>query len=50
MKKCKGKAELVLTGRYAQWEFIGLSDYVTEFVQIKHAYYEGAKARKGIEY
>jgi cob(I)alamin adenosyltransferase len=50
MKKCKRKVELVLTGRYAPWEFIGLADYVTEFVQIKHAYYEGAKARKGIEF
>jgi cob(I)alamin adenosyltransferase len=50
MKMCKGKVELVLTGRYAPWEIMGMSDYVTEFVQIKHAYYEGSKARKGIEY
>lgn len=50
IKKCKGKVELVLTGRYAPWEFIGVADYVTEFIQIKHAYYEGAKARKGIEF
>jgi ATP:corrinoid adenosyltransferase len=26
------------------------ADYVTELVQIKHAYYAGARARKGIEY
>jgi cob(I)alamin adenosyltransferase len=50
MKRCKGKVELVLTGRYAPWEIMGMADYVTEFVQIKHAYYEGSKARKGIEY
>lgn len=50
MKTCKGKVELVLTGRYAPWEIMGMADYVTEFVQIKHAYYEGSKARKGIEY
>ncbi len=50
MKGCKGKVELVLTGRYAPWEIMGMADYVTEFIQIKHAYYEGAKARKGIEY
>jgi cob(I)alamin adenosyltransferase len=50
MKTCKGKLELVLTGRYAPWEIMGMADYVTEFIQIKHAYYEGSKARKGIEY
>jgi len=50
MKRCKGRVELVLTGRYAPWEILGMADYVTEFVQIKHAYYEGSKARKGIEY
>jgi cob(I)alamin adenosyltransferase len=50
MKMCKGKVELVLTGRYAPWEIMGMADYVTEFIQIKHAYYEGSKARKGIEY
>lgn len=50
MERCKGRVELVLTGRYAPWEFIGLADYVTEFIQIKHAYYEGEKARKGIEF
>ena len=50
MKKCKGKVELVLTGRYAPWEIMGMADYVTEFIQIKHAYYEGSKARKGLEY
>jgi cob(I)alamin adenosyltransferase len=50
MKKCKGKVELVLTGRYAPWEILGMADYVTDFIQTKHAYYEGARARKGIEY
>jgi cob(I)alamin adenosyltransferase len=50
MKRCKRKVELVLTGRYAPWEIMGMADYVTEFIQIKHAYYQGSKARKGIEY
>lgn len=50
MKKCKGKVELVMTGREALPEFTRLADYVTEFVQIKHPYYSGARARKGIEY
>jgi len=39
-----------MTGMSAPIEFIELADYATEFIQIKHAYYMGAKARKGIEY
>ena len=50
IERCKRKIELVMTGMSAPMEFIQLSDYATEFVQIKHAYYTGAKARKGIEY
>jgi len=47
---CKGKIELVMTGRNAFPELIEAADYVTEFVQKKHPYYTGAKARKGIEF
>lgn len=47
---CKGKTELVMTGRDAFPELIEAADYITEFVQKKHPYYLGAKARKGIEF
>ena len=50
MKKCKGKTELVLTGREAPPEVMELADYATELLQIKHPYYAGARARKGIEF
>lgn len=50
METCKNKVELVMTGRDASPEFIEAADYVTEFVQKKHPYYKGARARKGIEY
>ena len=50
MKRCKTKVELIMTGRDAAPEFIRCADYVTELVQIKHAYYAVARARKGIEY
>ena len=50
IEECKKKVELVMTGMSAPMEFIELADYATEFIQIKHAYYIGAKARKGIEY
>lgn len=50
MERCKGKVELVMTGRIASEELIEKADYVTELVQIKHPYYSGAIARKGIEY
>ena len=50
MARCRNKVELVMTGIDSPEEFINLADYVTEFVQIKHPYYSGARARKGIEY
>jgi cob(I)alamin adenosyltransferase len=50
IKKCKNKIELVMTGINAPTEILEMADYVTELVQVKHAYYSGARARKGIEY
>ena len=50
MKKCKGRTELVMTGREAPPELMDLADYATELVQIKHPYYTGARARRGIEF
>lgn len=50
MDSCKERVELVMTGRNAPAEVIYGADYVTEFVQIKHPYYEGQRARRGIEY
>lgn len=49
-ERCRGKTELVMTGRKAPAELIRLADYATELRQIKHPYYGGAKARRGIEY
>lgn len=42
--------DLGLTGRYAPPEIIELADLVTEMVEIKHPYHQGAPARKGFEY
>lgn len=42
--------EIVLTGRYAPPELIELADLVTEMKEIKHYYFKGIIARKGIEY
>ena len=50
IERCRGKIELVMTGANAPVELIELADYVTEYKQVKHPYYAGAKARKGIEY
>ena len=50
MERCRKKIELLMTGRDAPQELIDLADYVTEFVQVKHPYYSGVRARKGIEY
>jgi cob(I)alamin adenosyltransferase len=41
---------VVLTGRDAAPELIELADTVTEMRKIKHAYDQGIKAKKGIEF
>jgi cob(I)alamin adenosyltransferase len=46
----KNKVELVMTSRDEPPDLIELADYLTVFVQEKHAYYTGAKTRKVIEY
>jgi cob(I)alamin adenosyltransferase len=49
----KGKPremEIVLTGRYAPPELFKIADLVTEMKGIKHYFYKGIKARKGIEF
>jgi len=51
VEHCKtDNIELVMTGRHASPELVRKADYITEFVQIKHPYYSGAKSREGIEY
>lgn len=50
IKRCKGKTELIMTGASAPNDLIEMADYVTEFREIKHPYYSGAKARPGIEF
>jgi cob(I)alamin adenosyltransferase len=50
IEKCKNKIELIMTGVSTSADILGMADYVTELVQVKHAYYKGARARKGIEY
>lgn len=41
---------LVLTGRDARPEVVDVADLVTEMREIKHAFREGVKAQKGIEF
>ncbi|MCB2225637.1 MAG: cob(I)yrinic acid a,c-diamide adenosyltransferase [Desulfarculaceae bacterium] len=48
--RCRGSVELVLTGIDASPVIQEAADYVTEFRQVKHPYYKGHMARKGIEF
>jgi len=50
LKNKPKEMEIVLTGRYAPPELIGIADLVTEMKEIKHYYNNGISARKGIEY
>ena len=44
------KTNVVMTGRNAPPELVDVADTATEMVKLKHAYDEGIKAIKGIEY
>lgn len=44
------RTNVVITGRDAPDEIVELADTVTEMRKVKHAYDQGVKARKGIEY
>jgi len=50
VQRCKGEIELVMTGANAPQSLLEQADYVTEYKQVKHPYYVGARARRGIEY
>ena len=50
VERCRNKVELVMTGINAPSEIVAMADYVTELAQVKHPYYKGTRARKGIEY
>ncbi|HEY5267016.1 MAG TPA: cob(I)yrinic acid a,c-diamide adenosyltransferase [Acidimicrobiales bacterium] len=41
---------VIVTGRNAPQELIDIADTVTEMTMIKHAYQQGIRAKKGIEY
>jgi len=50
MERSRRRTELVMSGADAGPRIRAGADYVTEFVQKKHPYYQGYIARKGIEY
>ncbi|PIE31612.1 MAG: cob(I)yrinic acid a,c-diamide adenosyltransferase [Ilumatobacter coccineus] len=44
------KVNIVITGRDAPAELIEIADTVTEMKEIKHAYRQGIRAKRGIDY
>ncbi|MFA9397065.1 MAG: cob(I)yrinic acid a,c-diamide adenosyltransferase [Clostridiaceae bacterium] len=49
LNRKKENIEVIITGRYAPMELIGIADLVTEMKEIKHYYEQGVTARVGIE-
>ena len=41
---------IIITGRDAPAELIEIADTVTEMREIKHAYQQGIRAKRGIDY
>ena len=41
---------VIVTGRSASKELIEIADTVTELGESKHAFYDGVKVQKGIDY
>ena len=41
---------IVVTGRDAPDELVGIADTVTEMTEVKHAYQQGIRAKRGIDY
>ena len=46
----KNKCEIIITGRYATPELIGLADLVTDMHNVKHYFDQGIETRKGIDH
>ena len=44
------KIDIIFTGRGAKQKLIEIADLVSEINDVKHPFYEGKKARRGIEY
>lgn len=50
LKKIPAKTTVFLTGRHAPKKLVKRADFVAEMKQIKHPYYKGIKAVKGIQW
>jgi cob(I)alamin adenosyltransferase len=50
LKTRASSTNVIVTGRNAPAEVVALADTVTEMKMIKHAYQQGIRAKKGIEY
>jgi cob(I)alamin adenosyltransferase len=50
LKTRPGRLHVVLTGRNAHPDIIGIADLVTEMREIKHPFKSGIKAQRGIEF
>lgn len=47
---CRGRVELILTGRNPDEQILRRGDYITEMCAVRHPFDSGIGAREGIEY
>ncbi|MED6337168.1 MAG: cob(I)yrinic acid a,c-diamide adenosyltransferase, partial [Actinomycetota bacterium] len=50
IKQRPDHVNIVITGRDAPQDLIDIADTVTEMTEIKHAYAQGIRAKRGIDY
>ena len=50
IKQRPDHVNIVITGRDAPQDLIDIADTVTEMTEIKHAYSQGIRAKRGIDY
>ena len=50
LRSRRATLNLIVTGRHAPPELVGIADLVSEIADLKHPFHRGIPARKGVDY